>query len=85
MKKLLNVSTASLVRAGAILCAICFITALGCRDTIPICEITVSGPGSICNIVYNDSNGVDHRVIIQADSDTITIEDCDEVLEVNCS
>jgi hypothetical protein len=85
MKKLLNVSTANLVRAGALLCGICFVTLFGCNDTIPVCEITVSGPGSLCNIVYNDSQGVTHAVIIQSDSEIITIEDCDEVLEVNCS
>ena len=85
MKKLSNISTATLVRAGAVLCCMCFVVLLGCSPDKPTCEITVSGPGSLCNIGYTDSSSVDHTVVIQSDSEIIKIDDCEEVTSVNCS
>jgi hypothetical protein len=85
MSKLLNVSAANLVRTGALLCFVCFVLLMGCNETTSTCEITVSGPGSLCNINYTDNNGNTHVVIIQSDSDVITIDDCDEVISVDCS
>jgi hypothetical protein len=90
MKKLLKIrasaiSNANLLRTGGLLCALCFVFLCGCPTGTPTCEITVSGPGSVCNIRYTDSDGATHNVVISSDSDIVTIDDCDEVLEVNCS
>ena len=85
MKSLFNLSTANLVKVGALLCAVCFMFLFGCNENTPSCEITVSGPGSICNIRYTDSDGVSHNVVVQSDSEIITIDDCDEVTSVDCS
>jgi len=84
MKEIFNLSTPNLVRAGALLCVVCFMFLLGCGSTT-VCEITVSGPGSLCNIRYTDGNGITHNLVVQSDSEIITIDDCDEVLDVNCS
>jgi hypothetical protein len=89
MKKLLKIrasaiSRANLLRAGGLLCALCFVFLCGCPQNT-VCEITVSGPGSLCNIRYTDNEGVTHNLVVQSDSEIITIDDCDEVLEVNCS
>ena len=84
MRRLLTISTANLIRAGALLCALCFMFMLGCAQHTS-CEIVVSGPGSLCNIRYTDNEGVFHVVLIQSDSNTIVIDDCDEVESVNCS
>lgn len=86
MKTLLTLSSsANLVRIGALLCAVCFLFLLGCNSSQSSCEITVSGPGSLCNITYSDNDGVTHNVLIQSDSEIITIDDCDEVMAVDCS
>jgi len=86
MKTLLNISTANLLRAGGLFCALCFVFLCGCNDSASSrCEITVSAAGSICNIRYYDSNSISHTVVIQSDSEVITIQDCVEVLSVNCS
>lgn len=85
MKWILNLSTRTLVRACAVLCLLCFMFLLGCNQSTSSCEITVSGAGSLCQIEYTDNDGVQHNVIIQSDSDVITLDDCDEVSSVNCS
>jgi hypothetical protein len=94
MKKLLKIrpsairasaiSNATLLRAGGLLCALCFVFLCGCPAQTS-CEIVVSGPGSLCNIRYTDNESVTHNLVVQSDSEIITIDDCDEVLEVNCS
>jgi hypothetical protein len=83
MNTILKVSRTTLVRAGALLSTICLLFTLGCVSSS--CEITVSGPGSLCNIRYTDNDSITHNIVVQSDSDIITIDDCDEVLEVNCS
>jgi hypothetical protein len=89
MKKLLKIrasaiSNVTLLRAGGLLCLMCFVFLCGCPQTTA-CEITVSGPGSLCNIRYTGNDGINHNVVISSDSEIVTIDDCDEVLEVNCS
>ncbi|HEY6334142.1 MAG TPA: hypothetical protein VI756_32810 [Blastocatellia bacterium] len=86
MKSIINFSLANMVRVGAVVCLLCFVLLCGCSfDDNPSCEISVSGAGSLCQIQYTDPDGVQHNVIINSDSDIITINDCDDVLNVDCS
>ncbi|HUK89483.1 MAG TPA: hypothetical protein VLZ81_03715 [Blastocatellia bacterium] len=85
MKSIINFSSTNLVRVGALVCILCFVLLCGCNGQDSSCEITVSGSGSLCQIQYTDNDGVMHNVIIQSDSEIINIDDCDEVLNVDCS
>jgi hypothetical protein len=85
MKSIINVSSTNLVRVGALICILCFVLLCGCNGEDPSCEITVSGPGSLCQIQYTDGDGDMHNIVIQSDSDIITIDNCDEVESVDCS
>ena len=85
MKRLLRFSTTTnLVRLGAVLCALCFLFLFGCSPSSD-CDITVSGEGSLCQIQYTDNDGNQHNLLVQSNSSVITVEDCDEVLSVDCS
>jgi hypothetical protein len=85
MKNIINFSSKNLVRVGALICIVSFMFLSGCNDKDPSCEITVSGSGSVCQIQYSDADGVMHNIIVQSDSDIVTIDDCDEVMSVDCS
>jgi len=85
MNRILKFSSTNMIRVGALICILCFVLLCGCNESDPSCEITVSGPGSLCQIQYSDSDGVQHNILIQSDSGIITIDDCDEVMNVDCS